>query len=286
MRSLTLSVCLILFCLSVVGCADVNSTENPTAESEKKSSIDTQPEGKSDGHKRIDLWMTREEVRDRWGPPEKSYIHTLKKLSWISDEKFRQMVDLISVPADFYVREFDANRYEVKVIYGKVTPEKGEHPESRFLEAHWTPVQPVPLATMLGHMTDAMEVCHPSCELGASSITGKPYAEAYHENPTPHQQSVAELSWRAMDPGDDPRKEAEALNNKLGFMVLFYLKSEPEDKNRTGYEVDWFERPIEEARFTSGVSLTRDHKYRPSKYSLYLGTFTPGATGSTHPSAD
>lgn len=286
MKSLMLSVCLILFCLPAVGCADVNSTENPKAKSEKQSSTQRQAEETLDSIKRIDLWMSREEIRSQWGLPEKSFVHVIKKPYWLSEEEFEKMMALKSVLIDFYVREFDKNRYEVEVIYGKVAPEKGDHPESRFLEARWTPVQPVPLATILGHMTDLMEVCRPSCELGATSVTGKPIAEAYHENPTSHQQAIAELIWRAMAPKADPRKEDEALNNKLGFMVLFYLKSEPEGKNRTGYEVDWFERPIEKARFISGVSLTRDYKYRPSKYSLYLGTFTPGATASTHPSAE
>ena len=194
--------------------------------------------------KPIRLFMTREEVHETWGEPEKYVrgkverkpLRVTKK--YVSREEYAAGTD---VHGEVYYRKVGSLPFEVQITY-RWDMRDPEHLEMRPLDVQYRMSKPVPAFRLLQELPEAAELCRSGCGI---------YGDSYTEVP----QFVVYPRIRTMSQRIEASRMAGLLMLKKGgrrlawtpVLRLLLPKGFP-DKEPKAQETDGFESPIEEIR--------------------------------------
>ena len=269
MRSFTLNVCLILFCLSVVGCGEKPLSEQ-TIEYNPRS---LQP---------IRFFMTREEVRELWGQPSRYFyghadLERMRvKREYFSPERYDEGVKKYGALQDVYYRRTPINQYEIKIEYKEDRSTNPDRPVMKAYEVFFSPFTLLPAKSTLNDLVEAVELCGGGCGMRGHQLVGS-RIDVYPKFPTADQRDQAARMVRIWEP-DRYKTRGEGVD-WLPVITLF-VQTEPEDIDRSVHEVQWMRLPIESVmlnfdtpewnlRFDIGGRTMREQRI------IELGSFHP-----------
>ena len=133
----------------------------------------------------IRLFMTREEVHETWGEPEK-YLFSIVEFEplrvtrkYFSREEYAAAVRAHGLPWDVYYRKVGSLPFEIQITYGGDGRQDPEHPEIRIFTIDYLMPQPVPAFRLLQELPEVAELCRSGCGIYGDSYTEVPQFVVY-----------------------------------------------------------------------------------------------------------
>ena len=268
MRSTTLSVCSILFCLSIVGCG-----EKPWYEQDVNYDPRTlQP---------IGLFMTREEVRELWGEPDRYFYGHIdfKPLrvtrKYFSREEYDEAVKQYGALQDVYYRKTPRDRYEIRIGYKEDPIANPDQSDKKVYEVVFYPAAAHPIDFTLKDLVEVMGLCQAECGMQAHEVSVS--VEVYPNFPTADQRNQTARMARIWAP-DSYRIRGEKADWLP--VVNLVLQMEQSDLDSTIQEVEWMRRPVSTVVLgfsTPRWDLRHDREARMGRKQrvMELGSFHP-----------
>ena len=254
--------------------------ENPTGPPRQNNPRTLQP---------IRLGMTREEVRELWGPPHTMYVPPIEEEDFDSREDYDYGVMAYTLLSDAYRRQTARNQYEVRVYYSYDRRKDAQRPEMRAFLVRLKPSRSVPLMRTLRDVPEAAELCRSGCEMWGDKVL--PEISVFPQHPSLSQRRLAELvayKWKPMPPSERDDKHDWTPT------VDLHLKKWSGYKERTVHEIEWMDRPIDQVEITINtprsliellegfyIGLGEVGKRLGPKF-LKLGHFSPGEKGAAN----
>lgn len=260
MRSLMLSVCLILFCIPAAGLAQQEPTEKLLGQVPST-------------WQSIELGLSRKEVRERWGNPNKHYSPKLR--GYFVPQEQEAAERLLGLLDDVYYRNTAANKYEVRFRYERDTSKSRLQP---FVFANTIELivdKPVAALETLRDIPEVLDLCRSSCGLYAD--LHDTHVVAYPKNLSP---SEIEKGFQLV------RTWSKEIWKTGGFVPAVFLGWEDETRESLSWrvirdqDVDWLNQPIEQISFgfvfpRLAFELKGDKKNALGHKVVSLGIFNP-----------
>ena len=180
MKWMTISVLLAML-LGLPGLA--GAQENPAEPPGEDNPRTLQP---------IGLGMTREEVRELWGPPHTMYVPPVREEDFDSREDYDHGVRMYGFLSDAYRRQTARNEYEVRVYYSYDRRKDPQRPAIRAYHVRLHPSRPVPLLRTLEDVPEAAELCRAGCEVWGEKPS--PTVQVFPQHPSLSQRRLGELA--------------------------------------------------------------------------------------------
>ncbi len=191
----------------------------------------------SQTRKPIRLFMTREEVREMWGEPERHLSIRLDPESrqggreYFSPQEYEAALQRYGPLEDVYYRKTKKSRYEILVTYREVPREAQTQPELRVSRLTFMPAEKLSVDAIQLDLPETKDLCGAVCKSdgGRSSLSlGRVESGA---NP---QKIKETCSW-----------ECKGYLSVLGFpSILVYSRSPTEAQRREAKDMaHWWESP-------------------------------------------
>ncbi len=200
----------------------------------------------------VRLFMTREEVHETWGEPEK-YLSTIIKFEpfkvtkkYVSREEYAAAVGAPGFFQDIYYRKLGSLPFEIRITYGKDGRQDPQHPEMKVFAIHYHMPQPAPAFRLLQELPEVAELCRSGCGLyGDISSDKKPHIVVFPPMRTLRQRIEASQMARLWMP-EEYKKQGQLDWTPI---IRLFFRKQVSDKEQKAKGIDGFETPIEAISF-------------------------------------